>query len=350
VSKSLKARSHALSDPEYQLQVLNNASSELAQKPKFQEKLEENGLYPLKPTGIEIFQMNLGHMCNMSCKHCHVDAGPDRKEVMQKETFEYCLHALESTSATTVDLTGGAPEMNPHFRWFVEQVSNMGKEVIVRSNLTILTTAPKYQELPDFFAEHGVTVTCSLPCYTRERTDEQRGAGTYDKSMEALQRLNAVGYGQPETELELNLVYNPVGPNLPTSQESLEQDYKQRLKRDHNIRFNNLFTITNLPISRFLNLLLQSGDLEEYMEKLITSFNPAAAKGVMCRNTISVSWEGMLYDCDFNQMLNIPVEKNAPQHISEWDGQSLNERSIRVNQHCYGCTAVSGSSCSGAIT
>nr|WP_176466223.1 arsenosugar biosynthesis radical SAM (seleno)protein ArsS [Aliifodinibius salipaludis] len=348
--KSLKTLNHDLSDPTYQLDVLNNYSESLRQQPKFKEKLEEIDLFPLRPTGIEIFQMNVGYMCNMTCKHCHVDAGPDRDEIMTKETFEQCLEALRNSDATTVDLTGGAPEMNPHFRWFVEQVSELGKDIIVRSNLTILTTAPKYQELPEFFAEHGVEVTCSLPFYNKSRTDRQRGEGTYDRSIKALKKLNEIGYGKEGTGLELNLVYNPTGAFLPGGQESLEKEFKRQLDRKHDIVFNNLFTITNLPISRYLNFLLESDNLDEYMDRLITSFNPAAAKGVMCRDTISVGWDGTLYDCDFNQMLEMPVEDEAPKHISEWNEEKLNDRNIKINQHCFGCTAGDGSSCGGATT
>ncbi len=348
--KSLKTLNHDLSDPTYQLDVLNNYSESLRQQPKFKEKLEEIDLFPLRPTGIEIFQINVGYMCNMTCKHCHVDAGPDRDEVMTKKTLEHCLEALRNSDISTVDLTGGAPEMNPHFRWFIEQVSKLGKEIIVRSNLTILTTAPKYQELPEFFAEHDVEVTCSLPFYNKSRTDRQRGEGTYDRSIEALKKLNEIGYGKEDTGLELNLVYNPSGAYLPGSQESLEKEFKRQLDRKHGIRFNNLFTITNLPISRYLNFLLESDNLDEYMDRLITSFNPAAAKGVMCRDTISIGWDGTLYDCDFNQMLEMSVEEEAPQHISEWDEAKLNGREIKINQHCFGCTAGAGSSCGGTTT
>lgn len=348
--KTLKTQSHQLSDPAYQLKILNKHSESLREQPKFREKLEEIDLFPLKPTGVEIFQINVGYMCNMTCKHCHVDAGPDRDEIMTKETLEHCLVALENSDIATVDLTGGAPEMNPHFRWFVEEVSGLGKDVIVRSNLTILTTAPKYQTLPEFFAGHEVEVTCSLPFYNKSRTDRQRGEGTYDKSIEALKKLNEVGYGKEDTGLELNLVYNPTGAFLPGGEGSLEKEFKRQLDRKHNITFNNLFTITNLPISRFLNFLLESNNLDEYMDRLITSFNPAAAKGVMCRNTISVGWDGTLYDCDFNQMLEMPVEDSSPRHISEWNEEILNDREIRINQHCFGCTAGAGSSCSGATT
>ncbi|MDR8392673.1 arsenosugar biosynthesis radical SAM protein ArsS [Aliifodinibius sp. S!AR15-10] len=345
--KSLKAEKHELADPAVQLDVINNHSEKLKLLPNFEEKLEEVGLYPLKPTSIEIFQINVGYMCNMTCKHCHVDAGPDRDEVMTRETLEYCLEALRGTDIETVDLTGGAPEMNPHFKWFVEEVAAMGKHVIVRSNLTILTTAPKYRELPEFFAEHGVEVTCSLPFYNRSRTDRQRGEGTYDKSIEALQMLNEVGYGKQDTGLELNLVYNPVGAFLPSNQKEIEQDFRKELRRKHNIEFNNLLAITNLPISRFLDFLLVSGNLDEYMERLVTSFNPQAAEGVMCRNTISVGWDGTLYDCDFNQMLEMETHEEVPGHVKNFDKRLLENRQIMTNQHCYGCTAGAGSSCGG---
>ena len=348
--KSLKAQKHDLSDPQVQLDVINNHSQRLKDLPRFGEKLEEIGLKPLRPTGIEIFQMNVGYMCNMTCKHCHVDAGPDREEIMSRKTFEYCLEALRGTDIKTVDLTGGAPEMNPHFKWFVEEVSDMDKHVIVRSNLTILTTTPKYRALPRFFADHGVEVTCSLPFYSKARTDSQRGKGTYDKSVIALKKLNEVGYGKEGTGLELNLVYNPAGAFLPGGQEALERDFKKELRRKHDIEFNNLFTITNLPISRYLNYLLMSDNLDEYMEKLITSFNPAAAEGVMCRNTISIGWDGRLYDCDFNQMLEMSTNHGAPSHIRDFDLDALNSRQIMIDQHCFGCTAGAGSSCGGTTT
>ena len=347
--KSLIAQSHSLADPEVQLDIINNQTEKVKRLEKFESKLDEIGLFPLKPTGIEIFQINVGYMCNMTCKHCHVDAGPDRQEIMTKETLEYCLDALEHSDIETVDLTGGAPEMNPHFRWFVDEVAKLGKDIIVRSNLTILDTR-KFEDLPQFMADRGVEITCSLPFYNKRRTDAQRGEGTYDKSMKVLKILNEIGYGKKETGLELNLVYNPVGAFLPGDQESLKQQYKDRLWKDHGIEFNDLFTITNLPISRYLNFLVTSGNLDEYMEKLVTSFNPAAAEGVMCRNTISIGWDGTLYDCDFNQMLKMETKNGSPQHIKDWDLDALNDREIITNQHCYGCTAGAGSSCGGATT
>jgi len=347
--KSLIAQSHSLSDPQVQLEVINSHNEKIKNFDKFEEKLDDIGLLPLKPTGIEIFQINVGYMCNMTCKHCHVDAGPDRKEIMTKETLQYCLDALKGSGIATVDLTGGAPEMNPHFRWFVSEVSKLGKHIIVRSNLTILDTR-KFEDLPQFFADHNVEVTCSLPFYSKRRTDAQRGEGTYDTSMKVLKILNDHGYGKEDTGLLLNLVYNPVGAFLPPDQESLKQEYKERLWNDHGIVFNDLYTITNLPISRYLNFLVMSGNLEEYMEKLITSFNPSAAMGVMCRNTISIGWDGTLYDCDFNQMLKMKTNHGAPDHIKNWNLEKLSNREILVNQHCYGCTAGAGSSCGGAVT
>ncbi|HMB41933.1 MAG TPA: arsenosugar biosynthesis radical SAM (seleno)protein ArsS [Balneolaceae bacterium] len=347
--KSLIAQSHSLSDPQTQIDIINNQNEKIKRLEKFENKLGDIGLFPLKPTGIEIFQINVGYMCNMTCKHCHVDAGPDRQEIMTKETLQYCLNALKNSDIQTVDLTGGAPEMNPHFRWFVDEVYKLGKEIIVRSNLTILDTR-KFEDLPQFMADRGVEITCSLPFYSKRRTDAQRGEGTYDKSMKVLKILNDIGYGKEETGLKLNLVYNPVGAFLPPDQESLKEDYKERLWNDHGIVFNDLFTITNLPISRYLNFLIMSGNLEEYMEKLITSFNPSAAMGVMCRNTISIGWDGSLYDCDFNQMLEMQTNHGAPGHIKNWDLEKLNNREIVVNQHCYGCTAGAGSSCGGAVT
>lgn len=345
--KTLKAETHQLSKPEVQLDIINNHNSKIKSLSRFEHKLDSIGLFPLKPTGIEIFQMNVGYMCNMTCKHCHVDAGPDREEIMSRDTFEYCLNALKESDIDTVDLTGGAPEMNPHFRWFVEQASELGKHIIVRSNLTILTTN-KFSDLPEFFKEHKVEVTCSLPFYSKSRTDRQRGKGTYDKSIVALKRLNEIGYGKEGSGLKLNLVYNPVGAFLPGDQNEIKQEFKKELKRTHDIEFNDLFTITNLPISRFLNFLLMSGNLEDYMEKLVESFNPSAAMGVMCRNTISIGWDGKLYDCDFNQMLEMETHQDSVQHIKDFDLVSLNNREIRVNQHCFGCTAGAGSSCGGA--
>jgi radical SAM/Cys-rich protein len=293
--------------------------------------------------------MNLGKMCNQTCRHCHVDAGPDRREVMSRETMEQCLAALAKTAIPTVDLTGGAPEMNPHFRWLVEELRRLGRHVMDRCNLTILETAP-HADLPEFFARHQVEVVCSLPHYRALNTDKQRGEGVYEKSIRALKKLNALGYGDGKSGLRLVLVTNPVGAFLPAGQASLEAEWKRELLKNHGIRFDALFTLTNMPISRFLEWLEQSGNLAAYLERLVVAFNPAAARGVMCRNTLSVGWDGQLYDCDFNQMLDLPVEAGAPRHIRDFDLAKLEARSIVTDRHCFGCTAGAGSSCGGATT
>lgn len=347
--KSLKAQRSRLADVQQQLQILERGQDDAFTLIPFQQQLEASHLYPLRPTQVEIFQVNVGKMCNQVCKHCHVDAGPDRKEIMTRETMQQCLEALQQNpQLKTVDLTGGAPEMNPHFRWFVEQIKQLGRHVMVRCNLTIILANKKYHDLPCFFKMHGVEVVSSLPFYTQDRTDRQRGDGVFEDSIKALQLLNEVGYGKEVSGLLLNLVYNPAGAFLPTSQVALEKEFKQALLQQYGIHFNQLFAITNLPISRFLDYLLQSGNYEKYMDKLIRAYNPVAAANVMCRNTISISWDGFLYDCDFNQMLDLKVACEA-QHISQFNTQTLQQRDIVIGQHCYGCTAGAGSSCGGAV-
>lgn len=342
--KSLRASQHALADSRQQLDVLDRPGI-----PDFRHKLEAVGLFPLVPTSMEIFQVNLGKMCNQTCAHCHVDAGPDRKEIMTRATMQACLDALARTTIQTVDLTGGAPEMNPDFRWFVEQIKQLGRHVLVRCNLTIIVANPKYRDLPEFYARHGVEVVSSLPFYDASRTDRQRGNGVFADSIEALHLLNAAGYGREGSGLVLNLVYNPAGAFLPPAQAALEREFKESLLKNHGVVFNQLFAITNMPISRYLDYLLRSGNYEKYMEKLVNAFNPAAAANVMCRNTISIGWDGRLYDCDFNQMLDLPVAKSAPQHVSEFNVERLDARRIVLGQHCYGCTAGAGSSCGGEV-
>jgi radical SAM/Cys-rich protein len=278
-----------------------------------------------------------------------VDAGPDRKEIMTKDTMLLCLDVIKKTGAHTLDLTGGAPEMNPNFRWFVEEASKAGiKDFIVRSNLTIIRANKKYYDLPEFFKKHNVHVVSSMPHWTRGKTDKQRGDGVFDKSIKALQMLNEVGYGIEGTDLKLDLVYNPSGAFLPGDQQALEKDFKKALKEDFNIEFNSLFAITNLPISRFLDYLIASENYEDYMYALVEAYNPMAVENVMCTNTISVSWDGWLYDCDFNQMLNLKVNAKV-KHISEYNEEILQNRNIIINQHCYGCTAGAGSSCQGVV-
>lgn len=346
-SKSLKSRGTNLSDTFFQLQVLNGKELVDEQFPKFVDKI---GGTVLKPTAIEIFQLNIGKLCNQTCAHCHVDAGPDRKEEnMDRATLERCLEIIASVPTIhTVDITGGAPEMNPHFKWFVEEVTKLGKKVMDRCNLTIIMANKKYHELPEFFAKHKVHVVSSLPYFSKKRTDSQRGDGVFEDSIAALKKLNEVGYGKEGSGLLLDLVYNPSGAFLPADQETLQAEFKRQLKRKYDIDFNMLYAITNLPIARFLDYLLETGNYAEYMEKLVDAFNPSTVNGLMCRNTISVSWDGYIYDCDFNQMLDLKVA-NPVQHINDFDAETLNNRNIVLNQHCYGCTAGAGSSCGGEI-
>lgn len=346
--KSLKSVSHQLADKKNQLKQLNGGKFASGEWPTFQQKLQGCQQFPLKPSGIEIFQMNIGYMCNQTCKHCHVDAGPDRKEIMTRETMEECLTVIAKYKFPTIDITGGAPEMNPNFRWFVEEAFKIGvKEIIVRCNLTIILANPKYHDLPEFFKKHRIRVVSSLPFYNPDKTDRQRGEGVFEKSIKALQMLNQVGYGQPGSGLILDLVYNPSGAFMPGAQESLEAEFKKVLKKEFDINFNYLFCITNMPISRFLDYLNESGNYEAYMDKLITAFNPAAVNGIMCKNTISVGFDGQLFDCDFNQQLEMNTEKTAGTHISTFDLDKLNQRNIIISQHCFGCTAGAGSSCQG---
>lgn len=345
--KSLKILNNPLSYAENQIATLEENPGDL---PRFKEKVENIGFYPLKPTSVEILQINVGKMCNQVCKHCHVDAGPDRKEIMTWETMEQCLDVIRKHPIQTVDLTGGAPEMNPNFRPFVEAIRAISAdtEIIVRCNLTIILANKKYYDLPEFFKKHNVTVVSSLPYYDASKTDRQRGDGVFDKSIKALQMLNAVGYGKADRKYQLHLVYNPNGAFLPGDQAALEHKFKDVLLKKFDITFNDLYAITNLPISRFLDYLVDSGNYEEYMEKLVDSFNPSAVAGVMCRNTVSVGWDGWLYDCDFNQMLELKVDTKNAKHIKDFDIDQIESRSIIINEHCYGCTAGAGSSCGGS--
>ena len=348
--KSLVATNNKLAIAAEQVNILEHGQTGDFSLVPFQQKISESGLYPLRPTNLEVFQINMGKMCNQVCKHCHVDAGPDRKEIMTKETMQQCLEILKNNHLLkTVDLTGGAPEMNPAFRWFVEEIKKLDKHVIVRCNLTIILANKKYFDLPQFYKLHQVEVVSSLPFYTQDRTDRQRGDGVFEDSIKALKMLNEVGYGMEDTGLILNLVYNPAGAFLPPIQATLEKEFKTVLFDKYQISFNQLFAITNLPISRFLDYLLQTGNYEKYMEKLVTAYNPVAAANVMCRNTISVGWDGYLYDCDFNQMLDLKLAGTG-NHIAHFDTQQLNNRNIIIGQHCYGCTAGAGSSCGGAVT
>lgn len=348
-TESLHKRHSELAYSKRQLEILSNGIFKNGELPKFAAKIAETDQFPLRPKKLEILQINLGYMCNQVCNHCHVDAGPDRKEIMTRETMQQCLTVIKTTGAHTLDLTGGAPEMNPDFRWFVEEASKAGiQDFIVRSNLTIIRANGKYLDLPEFFKKHNVHVISSMPHWTRGKTDKQRGEGVFDKSIKALQDLNAIGYGMPDSNLKLDLVYNPSGAFLPGDQASMEKDFKKALLEDFDIQFHNLFAITNLPISRFLDYLIASENYEDYMYSLVESYNPVAVKNVMCTNTISVSWDGWLYDCDFNQMLELKVDSKV-KHISEYNEELLQNRNIIVSQHCYGCTAGAGSSCQGSV-
>jgi len=343
--RSLNARRLPLAQARTQLRRLDK----LPLGRDFHDALATEGLWPLQPTSIDILQINVGKLCNQTCRHCHVDAGPDRTEVMSRHTAEECIAVLRRYPIPSVDITGGAPELNPSFRWLVEQCASLGRHVMNRCNLTILETAP-HKDLPEFFARHRVELICSLPHYQQACTDTQRGDGVFEKSIRALRRLNELGYGKGTSGLRLVLVTNPVGAVLPAAQPCLEVEWKREMKRLYDISFDALYTITNMPISRYLEWLLESGNLEGYMRRLVESFNPQAADGLMCRNTISVGWDGRLFDCDFNQMLDIPVSGDAPQHIRDFDLAELEARMIQTNRHCFGCTAGTGSSCVGATT
>ena len=357
--KTLARRGHELADPAAQLRVLAGrpgpsapASSAPAAAPDFDAALAGAGLEPLSARSLDTLQVNVGKLCNMTCAHCHVDAGPDRKaENMSAATADAVLRLLDVSGAGTLDLTGGAPEMNPHFRRLVAAARGMNRHVIDRCNLTILT-APTYDWAAPFLAEHGVEVVASLPCYTADNCDAQRGDGAFMKSVAALRLLNELGYGV-EDRLPLTLVYNPVGPSLPPPQAKLEADYQTRLREDFGVRFTRLFTITNMPIARYLDHLLETGRYEDYMAKLTAAFNPAAVVGVMCRTTLSVNWDGSLSDCDFNQMLSLPLAGRRARNIHDAPPEVLMEqvsdRPVVTGPHCFGCTAGAGSGCAGAI-
>ena len=318
--------------------------------PSFEQALGIHHQTPLLARSLTSLQVNVGKVCNQTCHHCHVDAGPQRTESMTQTTMDQILDVLDRTpQISTVDITGGAPEMNPHFEYLVEQSRIRGRKVIDRCNLTVFYVKGK-AHLPDFLAGHQVEIIASLPCYQEENVDQQRGKGVFDRSITALQTLNTLGYGKEESGLVLNLVYNPLGPSLPAPQHSLELDYKEELGKRYGIQFNNLYTITNMPISRFLDDLGDSSLIEHYYTLLVNSFNSSSIDGLMCRSLLSVGWDGRLYDCDFNQMLDLPVQSGLPDMIENFDFAHLEHRPIVVGSHCFGCTAGSGSSCGGALT
>ncbi|MDG2991669.1 arsenosugar biosynthesis radical SAM protein ArsS [Candidatus Synechococcus calcipolaris G9] len=335
-------------------QLATLGALDLSQTPHgghFQEALKAHQWTELRPVTLDILQINVGKLCNMACSHCHVDAGPTRtQENMDRETIEACLTALDQTTAHTVDITGGAPELNRHFRYLVTQARYRGKKVIDRCNLTVLLL-PGMEDLPQWLAENQVEIICSLPDYQGQTTDRQRGSGTFQKSIAALKRLNAVGYGQGDPQRQLVLVSNPVDDQLARYNPCIEKAWRQELQANYGIQFDRLITLNNMPISRYLMGLHHQGKLQNYMELLVNAFNPETIGGLMCRHTLSVSWDGRLFDCDFNQMLDLAILDGSgiPLHIKNIDLKILERRQIISDRHCFGCTAGAGSSCGGAI-
>jgi radical SAM/Cys-rich protein len=347
---TLEERASPLAHGSEQLRVLDSIPVEDPLHGSFDAHLERSGLGLLRSGRVEIFQINVGKLCNQTCSHCHVDAGPTRTEAMTRETAELAMRVLARTSIPTVDITGGAPELNANFRYLVEESRRLGRHVMDRCNLTILTTQ-RGADLPRFLAENRVEVVCSLPHYRELNTDRQRGEGVYARSIEGLKRLNAVGYGREGSGLRLVLVTNPVGAILPSASHAAAlSEWKAALRRSHAIEFDDLYTITNMPISRFLEWLERSQNLAGYFQRLVSAFNPTAASGVMCKNTLSVGWDGRLFDCDFNQMLELAVGGGAPRHLRDFDLDALQGRRIATGRHCFGCTAGAGSSCTGSTT
>jgi len=304
----------------------------------------------LRRRAVDVLQVNMGRYCNLACIHCHVESGPTRKEMMSRETVDAVLHFLARTEIPTLDITGGAPELHRDFDYLVEAARGLGRHVMDRCNLTVIFESGK-DYLPEFFKYHQVELVCSLPCYSEENVDKQRGKGTFDSSIRALQRLNEIGYGQPGGGLVLNLVYNPVGPHLPPPQEQLEQDYKRILREQFGIVFNHLYCLSNMAITRYATHLKLRGEYDRYVELLETNFNAATLDRVMCRDLISIGWSGLVYDCDFNQMLDMPLLDDAGNtlHIASLSLDQVLHRAIEVGDHCYACTAGSGSSCGGAL-
>lgn len=297
---------------------------------------------------IKILQVNLGWICNQTCMYCHVNAGPYRTEIMNLKTIDSVIDIVKEYGIPTVDLTGGAPELNPYFRHLVEGLRSLGTSIIDRCNLTVFFE-PGMEDLPRFLKKNSVEVVASLPCYLKENVDAVRGRGVFTKSIEGLRLLNRLGYGGDNGGPSLTLVYNPTGAFLPPSQETLENDFRRELSSRYGIKFNKLLILANIPVNRFNDYLVRSGKYEQYMKTLSCNFNPGTLDGLMCRHLISVSWDGRLYDCDFNQMLGVPLKEECPQTIWEFELEQLNMREISVGNHCYGCTAGQGSSCSGSI-
>jgi radical SAM/Cys-rich protein len=314
----------------------------------FNDVLKAHGRFPLQRAGLSELQINIGYLCNQACEHCHVDAGPKRTEMMQAETMQKILDWSVDNNIRAVDITGGAPELIPGFREFCDGFIKQGVSITSRCNITV-QYEPGLEDLPAWYAERKIRLVCSLPCYSRKNVDQQRGKGVFGKSISGLQAFNEVGYGR-DPGLIIDLVYNPVGPHLPPAQKQLEQDYKSHLKQDFNIKFNNLLTITNLPIKRFRHYLERTGQLGCYEQLLVENFNPATVEPLMCRHLISVDWQGDVYDCDFNQMLGMPLAFSGRKKLWDIDSNNLENAPVAVASHCFGCTAGAGSSCGGTLT
>lgn len=328
-----------------QLRILR----QIGEVPPLAKRIRDINKYPLRARGIDILQINVGRLCNLSCKHCHVNAGPKRTESMSRQVLEACLEILGTFPISTIDITGGAPEMNPHLEWFLGEAARLQRRLIVRSNLTLLLDEP-YCHFLDNFEKNKVEIVTSLPDYLEVRSDRQRGQGSFRKVIATLQELNSRGYGMQGSGLLLDIVHNPVGAYLPGSQTALEHEYRSRLLSEYGVRFNHFFCITNLPVGRYLDYLMESGNYEDYLYTLWHSFNAMAVDNVMCLTMLSVGWDGSLYDCDFNQMLGLTVNHGAPDNIMNFDMDRLKHREIVINNHCYGCVAGAGSSCQGATT
>lgn len=309
---------------------------------KFNDRISNIRHHPLRSGGVDIFQVNLGYKCNMACKHCHISAGPDKDQQMDRETIDTVLKVLRENDFICLDVTGGAPELNPHFRYLVQKARDSGNHVIVRTNLTIFFEEGM-EDLPEFYAKNSVELVASLPYYSENEVDRLRGNGTFKKSITALKELNSIGYSEGSSDKKLNLVYNPAGTFLSPQQEILEDDYKRELYKRFGISFDRLYTFVNMPIGRFRDYLISNNSLEKYMERLMNAFNPLTLDGLMCRHMINAGWDGTLYDCDFNQILGLSLDRDCPRNIKEFDLSRLSERLITVDEHCYGCTAGQGS-------
>ena len=326
-----------------QLRILGGSAGYIS----FKERIERSSKTHLTAVKINILQINVGKRCNLSCRHCHVDAGPERTEMMSRGILNACLEIARQKEISTIDITGGSPEMNPYFEWFLCEAGKLGKRIIVRSNLVILLD-DAYAGFIDLYTKNRVEVVTSLPDYHDDKTDRQRGSGAFSRIIHAMKLLNQKDYGREGSRLVLNIMHNPVGAYLPGAQKALETEYKKRLFNEHGVVFNRLFCITNMPVGRYLEYLLTSGNFEDYMADLCGAYNPQAAENVMCRSTISVGWDGRLYDCDFNQMLGLRVNHGMPDTIMDFNIEKLRSREIVIGNHCYGCAAGTGSSCQGA--